>query len=475
MARQITDEPITGDATQNLRLGYYFYTDGVLAVLEDQDGVPMPSNYREPVPPLVNGLFMYVHPDIRKTDSIETFKDGKNTIPIKQVNLVWLLFLQIGVGLLLYAVTKNQFWPFLGWFLVLFYFIRFGDHFDHLYTEIQAASMIVWTTYFLYQAVIEKKWLGYVTAGLFLGLTTLTKAVFFYLTPCIFIFLFLLHREPDKLKKYAILAVCWLIVVMPWLIRNQILVDDFSITHRGGKVLYNRAIMNDLDSETVKAAVYLWGPQMYKDIVAYTSLSVDTIEFNTGGKFEKLVRYPESDSLALKSLDPNQAVSLHSKMRILADSLSYEFRQQGMNREEARVKGIGMLQEKGKEMILDKPLDHIRSIPLFFWRGAWPFPNSTIPLIDGKLQIYINNFFNIIAFLSIFFLPLWGLFRHRIGWIVISIMPASMILFHTMISHNIPRYSESAIPSMLICLTIGTAVLFHRWYPGLKSKLFRAS
>ena len=473
MNSKITDEPITGDATQNVRLGYYLYTEGVFAVLADDEGVPMPSNYREPVPPAINALFMYLHPEIKKTDSIESFKDGKNTKLIKQSNLFWLFLLQIGVGFVIYAVTRSMAWSFLGWFLVLFYFIRFGDHFDHLYTEIQAATMIVWTTYFLLIAVVNKKWIGYLLAGFSFGLLILTKAVFYYLTPVIILFLFLINREPKRVLHYGALFAATLLVVMPWLIRNQLLLNDFSITHRGGKVLYARAIMNNIESREATAAVYLWGPQLYKDIVSGTSLEVDTVEYAAGGRFEQLIRYPDSDSLAFEMRDPGAAVSYQSKMRIMTDSLIVELRNRGYSREEARPRAIDMLKEEGMEMILNNPVQHISKVPLFFWRGAWPFPNSTIPLVNDKLQVYINNMMNLAALLSLFFLPLWGLIRKQMKLIVIAILPAAMVLFHTLISHNIARYTESAIASMLICLTILLFYLYKRWVQDRVIKVFQ--
>lgn len=417
---------------------------------------PLPSNYREPIPPIVSALYMYLHPDIDKSATLESFKEGENTIRLKQVNLVWLFLLQLGVGWVTYMVSRNRLLPFLSWILVVFYFIRFGNNFDVLYTEIPAATLIVLSTLFLLRAFEKETNSSYLIAGIVLGLLVLTKAVFFYLLPVIILLLYLVKKREKGVMNFAILAAGSLLIISPWIIRNLILLDDFGVTHRGGGALYNRALENKMKQDEIIGAVYLWGPELYRVLVEGSFLSADSTDYQSGGKYEPIVRFPESsqDSMAFEMIRPSMAVSYHSKFRIEMDSLGFAFRESGMNREKARSEALGTLKTKAMHIILDNPLDHIKMTPLFFWRGIWSFPNSTIPLIGNKLQSIVNNIMNLVAYLSIFFLFFYGLIKRNIGLLALTIIPISMLLFQGAISHNLPRYSEPAIPSMLISLTV---------------------
>jgi hypothetical protein len=211
-----TDTRLIGGESENLEMGYYLYTEGVMALKRDSTGTPIPTNYREPVPPIVNALFMYVHPSINQDASIESFKEGVNTKRIKKVNLIWILLLQLGVGYLVYIITKHKYLPFLSLLLVLIYFIRFGNHFDGLFTELPAATIIIWCSIFLVKSFEHPSWGNYLTTGVLLGLLILTKAMFFYLSVVIIVPILILTRKNKRFAYGAILVTGTLIIVAPW-------------------------------------------------------------------------------------------------------------------------------------------------------------------------------------------------------------------------------------------------------------------
>jgi hypothetical protein len=456
----ITTKPITSDAQQNLRMGYHLYKHGVISKDGEVTGKPEPTNYREPVPTIVTGLFIYLHPGINKGDSLASFEDGVNTPKVKQVNLIWLLLLQIGVGLLAFKLSGNKAVPIIAWFLVFYYFIRFGNHFDEMNTELACAVFIIWATYSLWMAIEGGSLYSYAVSGLILGLLILTKAVFFYVVPIILVCIIIYQYCTKRLQNYALLAGAVLLVITPWMIRNYSIYEDTSITQRGGSVLYQRAMINQMTAEEVPGAIYHWGPELYRTLVDLTPFAIDSSEFNPGGAYERLDRDQVGDSLATERGRPDEAISFFGKTRAEINRLQNVLGEGDL--EGSRRKAFEIMQEEGMDIILDQPFKHAAMSFLFIWRGIWSFPNATIPIIKDPLQSIIHNLINLSAYVALFAYLFMGFMRKQSGLFVLSIIPVMMILFQAGVSPSLSRFNEPAIPSMIIALSILIHGLYER-------------
>lgn len=465
-----TQTKIVADGAENIAIGYQLYQYGVYGMGYDSRGKPIPTLYREPVPPVLNAMTMLLHPGIDKSATLSSFRNGENQNKLKKVNLFWLLLLQLGVGLFVYGITKSKYLPFLAWFLLLFYFIRFGNHFDEFTTELQGATMIVWSSYFIYMALKKNSSLVYLLAGICFGLLILTKSVFFYLFPIVVIALYFSVNTSRKLPKFSLLLLGGLIVVGPWIYRNYTLTGEIRMTTRGGMVMYNRVLLNQISSEERKAAMYFWGPQIYKDLVNNTFLDINELEFELGGKFHVLQNAPMIDQHSIQMAMPEKTISYVGKMRAEYHKLVNEFSEQGER--EARIEAHNILMDRSKEWIMEHPFKHTTMSLLFLWRGMWCFPNSTIPLINEPFQNYINEIINLLSYLSLIILLIVAIRKKDERFLALTIIPVLMLLFQAGASQNLARFSQQAIPSMLIALTTSGYFLLQRIDIGKLQDMF---
>ncbi|WP_234571696.1 hypothetical protein [Rhodohalobacter sp. 614A] len=464
----IDNKPIVSDAVQNLRMAYHLYNSGVLSNENDTTVVPEPTNYREPIPPIVTAAFIALHPGLNKV-TLQSLQSGEHTKKIKQVDLFWILLLLIGVGFLSYSVTANKWVPFLALFFILIYFIRFGGHFGTLFTELPAAALIIWSSYFLLIAVKWERLFIYFIAGLSLGLLILIKAVFYYLFLVLLLVFIFGGTSEKKPVKVGLLFFGAFIVVGPWLIRNYYIYGEVGITQRGGVVLYQRAEHNMMTKEEVNGAIYLWGPEIYRSIVRDSFLGFKESDFESGGKLVRLNRDLESDSAAVDDGRPELAESFFNKSRAEVNRLQTEMGRDGQ--EASRRDVYNFLQGEAKEMILNHPVRHVLMSPVFLWRGIWCFPNSTIPLFPDTLQRYLHDVVNLLAYLSLWSFFIFGLIKFDRIYMALTILPVLMLLFHAGATHNIPRFSDPAIPSMLICLSILFFYVIRKSYNNLFTTL----
>ena len=452
----ISSKPIVSDAEQNLSMAYHLYNHGVYSISSGTTTDPIPTNYREPVPPTVTALFMALHPAIDKNATLESLHSGKYKEIIKQVDLFWILLLMIGTGALTFLLTGNKFAPFLALFLVLTYFIRFGGNFGTLFTELPGAALIICSSLMLVLASRNENLLLYFFTGLTMGILILTKAVFFYLFLVVLLYFVFMGSSEKKFKKIGLLFLGAILLVGPWLIRNYKLYDDISVTSRGGLVLHHRATMNMMTSEEIVGAVYFWGPEIYQDIVNGSSLGIEKEDLESGGRLVRLNRWLESDSLFVDLGIPELAESFYSQSRAEIQRLQVLHGTGG--REASRREVYKIMQSDAEEMILSHPIRHALMSPLFLWRGIWCFPDSTIPLLGDTIQIYLHNIVNLLSYLALFGLFFYGLWKQKRLYILFSLLPVLMLLFHGALAHNPPRLSDPAIPSLLISLTV---VLFY--------------
>lgn len=447
----ITDKPITSDAEQNLRMSYHLYNSGVLSHAGDIES-PTPSNYREPVPPIVYAIGMYLHPGIDKNTALQSLQRGEHTRLIKQVNFFWIFLLLIGVGYLIFIISQNKFLPFLVLFLTLVYFIRFGNHFDVLHTELPAATLIIWFSSLIVLTVKKSSIPLYFGSGIVLGLLILTKGVFFYLSVFFLLFVFHFEKKENRWLKLSLFTLGALILVGPWIVRNYKIYNEVSLTQRGGAVLHLRAMHNQMTGDEVVGAIYFWGPDLYKDIFANTALGASKGDFEVAGIYQRLNPDHAIDTLAVDQGSPEMAISFYSKSRAEINRLQEVLGTEG--NEGPRSEAYKIMESDSKRMILKQPIKHSLLSFVYLWRGIWCFPNSTIPLVNEPLQIYLHNIVNFLAYCSLFVFFFWGLIKNNSIFIALTIAPVTMLFIHAFLTENLYRFSIPAIPVMLVCLTL---------------------
>lgn len=457
MSFLITDTPLTGDAAQNFRLAYNKYKYGILSTDgENKEATLTHSNYREPLPPYVTALFMAVHPQVNKSQSYLSFKEGRNTIYVKQVNLLWIMALLLAAGGFTYAVTKSYSGVLLVYALTVVYFIRFGNHFDDLNTELPAALFILLTSWLLMEAVKKRRNALYFLSGVSMGMLILVKAIFLYISPFLLIYLIFLHAQSRGKKMplirfretiFVFSGIC--MIILPWMIRNKIHLGNFEVTQRGGIVLHYRAIHNQMTGDEIKGALHFYGPETYK---AFSTLllGIHEKDFEEEGVYRRLNRSHEADRETSDLGNPEDAISFYAYTRAERRRLMNKYSEMEIDSPfRAAEKDLSA---EAKELILQNPVKHVLMTAVFLWRGTWCFPNSTIPIVGNTLQIFINNTVNFLAFFSFLLLLIIAYRTKDRALPLMILLPVLMILLQAFVSHNIPRYSVPAIPISFVCL-----------------------
>lgn len=465
----ISNAPISGDASENFRMAYNLYKHGVLSV-DNEENADMisPANQREPFPPVITALVMHIHPGIDKSMTYASFANGVNTEKVKQVNLFWIAFLLIGLVFLIRSFTKSQMALFTLFILVSFYFILYSSNFDRLYTEFPTAALMVLSTVLFIHGIKKKNKLLYALSGIVFGLLVLTKAIFFYLFPLVFIALFFLSYFPknpfDKKAAYmhsGLFLLGGLFIITPWLIRNKVYLGEYQITQRGGIVLHFRAIHNQMTNEEVIGAFHFFGPELYQ-LISGKIFDIEDSDFDENGKFRRLNRQNPNGN-AVSEGRPDQITSLYAytwaERTRLINYYSHEGMESPPHLAEAR------LGEEAKEMILENPIKHVGMTSVFLWRGMWCFPYRNVPFGGHALQNfahYINNMVNFLAFTSFIGLFILGWRKKNAAYLALLLLPCFMILLQSFVSHNIPRYSQPAIPLALLSLILMIEYAVHQ-------------
>jgi hypothetical protein len=472
---QITDRQSVGDAIQNLRAAHNIYLHNTFSHLGGDD--PVPTNFREPLPPFVTGIYLKLASLGGGLWSFEQLRSSEKSRFVKLSNLIWVFLGLVATWLLAHRLMESH-WAALAVTGVVFWFTFHTAPFvDTLYTELPAATLLLWTSYALLAAVQKNSWPGFLLAGLLLGMLALTKAAFLYVgavaIPLIGVLLALSARGnrramlSEGLLPSVVMLVGLAATVSPWIVRNHLLLGDTEIAQRAS-VIYGRAVMNQMSAEEIKGVFYLYGPYLYQRAVAGTSLADRGDDFERYGRWQRLNRGASSFALSDREAQyagrPENAVSFHRI--IAAEGIAFRRQAELSGHPDPVDATEDHFREQGVRMILEQPGRHLLMSAPFFWKGFWSFPDVRTPFAPVHWQQEITELLNLISGLALFGLFLVGILRLRLDWVAITLLPVGMLLLHALFTHNIPRYSLPAHPLMLVALAtsalVGLRLIGHR-------------
>ncbi|WP_254963952.1 MULTISPECIES: hypothetical protein [unclassified Cyanobium] len=461
-ASQITGAVHQKDALANLRFAHNLSRHGVLSL---NDSSPyLPSNAREPLPNIVTGLHLrfvdLVTPDLTYRDLLQ----GEGSRQVKLVNLLWVALGLVATALIANRLLSNFLLVPLSISLVGLFFFSVPMFVDTLYTELQTAVLMLWASWYLLMAASKGGRLNFILAGLFLGLLSLTKAIFFYVSILLFVLLFLrVVWKPLKGKFYRfrlfplMMVAGFSLAVMPWMLRNKLQLGTFQLTQRGGRVMYVRAIKNNMNNSEIPGAVYFWGPSFYRHASALLGFGAFPKDFQAGGRYQRINReesdFKQSDLEAVQAGRPQNATSYMRQGGAEVNRITIEATAKGIDDPyryaESKVGDIG------KRLILSDPWRHLSMTPLFMWRGIWSWPNEGVRILKSTSSyVILKDVLALVSYVSLLGLFLLGVIRRNAFFLSITVMPIGMILAYGFLSHNIPRYSSPAIPLMIISMAV---------------------
>jgi len=448
----LTESPVKKDARQNLQAAYNLSEWGVFSIEPAVSGKPAADNYREPVTPFAASLLIRVYKKFDPALSFEDISTGKLCRAVKRINIFWAFFLLLGSSVLVVFFTRS---PMLATFpvcLIWLAFLRNPAYLDTVGTEIPTAAVMVWTSVSLIMSLRSGRIVHFLGAALLFGMLCLTKAVFLYLTvPVVLIIFVCIVTDSYFSKVRAITATMVFMVgvtiaVGPWLSRNYNHFGSYTLTLRGGSVLYGRTCLNSMTMDEVIAGVYLWGPGAYKKLVKNTMFEMGSDDFEEGGRAARLNRsansnFAKKDSAAEKAGKPGEAISFLRKIRAERVKVRRQFESAGhANPQQATDE---FLKGKARQWLIENPVRHSLMSCLFAWRGAWCF--------------YGGGFFTALnALCTAVFIALaaYGFFAGNRYVTPFVLLPFLMLCFNALFTHNLSRYSSPAIPFLIMGLFV---------------------
>ena len=310
----------------------------------------------------------------------------------------------------------------------------------YLIAETLFAFLLALTVWFLVRAFKKNDLKAYLFSGIFLGLATLTRAVvvLFFSFVILIIILESIRRYKrlfvSLILKQILLFFCgFLIIVLPWMMRNSLVVGKFSISSRGFNTMYVRASKVDLNKREMK---------MY---------ALSCISENLAGKY-----FPGNNFSTTGEGYFYQAVQTKNKeyfdLKLSAEDTDLRFKEETIKligKHPFKFISLGFF-----EIIKFDSFGHSLLLNENYAGGL--IKNSTsVSLLRGGLKLF--GF--LIAMFSIVGIILTR--KEWFSWIVIS----SLILYFNFMQFfldSIGRYAVPIIPYYIIMASYGFILFFNK-------------
>jgi hypothetical protein len=456
---QISDRPIQGDGVQNLAVAFNLFEHRVFShLLEPQ---PSPTNYREPVPPILTSAYLAVWSLAGGHFSLSTLIKPHSRV-VKYSNLFWVFFGLIGGWLIAHRLTGRHLSAGALTFILFYFTYHQPSVVDTLYTELPAMALLVWSTYLLMTATETPSITRFFAAGIAIGLLALTKSIILLVAPVALLllaFTFLAQRGPTRqralMNASAVLValIGMAVVVSPWVLRNAYTLGVSETSGRSG-IIYGRSVLNEIGKDEIKGVLYMYGPESYRRIVAGTSFAEQRGDTQRGGRWQRLNRGPSDffwdDRIAMHQGDSKRTISIHHT--VIAEYVTKVRELEAQGDPYPALTAESYFRTKGLNRILANPGRHLAMSSLAFWRGFWSFPDVDLPGVRVNWQNSLLELLNLVAGTVLFVTLLFGLLRRNPGLVAATVLPAGMLVAYALVSHNIPRYSLPTHPIMLLLL-----------------------
>jgi len=448
----ITDKQLgDGDDRHNALMGLNLNYSGVISLNEVTDSDPDPSNYREPMPALSIATTATIYKIIfGEKISPEEYNEVNTPRILKMGNVFWGILCLAAVWAVTKYIAKSFYLGLVTTLATYYMFVSKSIVIDTLYSELQAAALLMLASWALVYAVESAKSKFFAISGLFIGLLSLTKAPFFYIVIGLFLLLVLvalIGRRKNFARNIVITFFAFLITVSPWMIRNYVHFGKFEITQRGGLILMIRANYDLMTPEEIKGSIFYWAPGWIRQeyLRKLLSWSFPSKDFELGGRLQRLNRgISEINKEAERSGKPEDAISYYHKARAERIMLRKHYLELGAENPE-HLADIA-LQQKAMQIITTNPLRHLFMTIPFTWRGIWD-------LSFNHISREWSDSINLLLFVVLVFaMPLMAWRTRNPKWLALIILPIAMLAFYAFFTHNIVRYSRPAYPSEIVSI-----------------------
>lgn len=423
----ITD--ITPEADENVYMNHAFslYKSGVFGVTDMQTGIPEPGARVAPLYPAILAAVMFIDKDVAASAECHLSSlrlEGSNCpdkfITVKLIQLI-LFSLFLGyIWLLLVKISASQIFAYLTTGLLLlsgapYYFT------NHYLTEslYLAPAFIFLLT--LSIAILHKKLNYAVVSAAFLAIAALIRPTYlylFYLLLFIFPVLFLVSRKyfsdiRQFIKFNLIFIIVFSLVIGPWVVRNNVHFDKFSITvGYSDKPLSTRVAHNDLTDREYLAGWIYYLPD-FGDSLAEKLFGHETVQRLGFGNPQSI--YPVGREKIVQRINTV------------------------MNAKESPEKYSSRLAALLKIYVYSDLLNHAKITLLMAWRG-----------------FFVEKYFGLIGLFFLIWAVAGGIKNLHARYFHLIILPPFILLFfQAAISVSIPRYNLILLLPLSIAMAAG--------------------
>lgn len=286
---------------------------------------------------------------------------------------------------------------------------RFSEYAALLLTENLFIPCFTAASLFLMLGIKQKRFVHFLFCGVAIGLAALTRPSAQYAAYAIIgtlvitgSFNFWRHRTNNHLTGSLLVVVAYLIVITPWLVRNNTLFNRAFLTDGYASfILVERVAYNDMTWREFGISFLYWLPWPGEQIAARLFAPEDyrRLKFDTPDSY--YVRGVSRDKQALRAAYPTEA----ERLSHLIDA-----------------------------HVLGAPWKHMLITLALTYRGIW-----------------IVKYWTLFAVPAALFLLGRGLWRRRDGPFAVFILPALFMLgFHAFVSVNVHRYNLILIPGLAL-------------------------
>jgi 4-amino-4-deoxy-L-arabinose transferase-like glycosyltransferase len=427
---RLTASPIVADGYQNLSIAVNLVQHGVFSSTPES----LPDMVREPAwPALTAGLLWLTG----HTSTPAEVLASQHALLFKQINLALYALLITAVCSLIHRQLRSLPYAIPGLVLSLIVFYTMPRLFNYYNNEALAALLLFIASLLLFRLQQQPRPGTALAAGLTLGLLALTKAQFLYIPLVPLLILAWRYR-----RHAAIAAAVFLLVVTPWMVRNALLFDHYTIAERGKTVAAVRLMLTIAPSGSeYRCMAYAFSHPDLRPAAGH-ALGISAPDFLRHGRCERLNRETCFDMGTERV--PCTAFAEDQPPAPWQQRIQYFY--QGY--------AAGEEMEAGRLRFADiTPLNgylvssYLVTLPLFAWRGMGfsGYPVLSILLTFALFALCLTRY--------------WAF----------SLLAATASLFHLALTHNIPRYhtAESGVMLVAIVWLVGliAARLQHRRAP----------
>ncbi len=300
---------------------------------------------------------------------------------------------------------------------------------DRLFTELPATAFLLAASWCAVRFVHRETPSRAICLGIAMGLLVLTKAAFLYIGIAFILLLFLSDRlestrQPDARSlrqlrvNYAMLVAAFLGTLAPWIIRNTISMGSAAITTRSESILGMRMILAEFPP---LGLIYATSPAPLRQHLG-PLLGYSPADLEAGGKLSDI-----------GSVNRRRGEIFKTRMR--AEGFDGKTEQ--------------WLRRSALSSVVNHPLHYLQSIGVFAYRGMWFMEPAGFAAKLDPMTFYALSTILVLVFLGVFF---GGLIARNRVLIAAFGLSAGACLFHSALTHAIPRYNKPIAPIVIIAV-----------------------